>query len=193
MPQLLLGFIVILIVMGITVYRDPPTTQCDIQLEQVKNRLKKGFYRTYDRGKFESGIPRAFKKCLQTNSPGGCLDLFKRLDFFEEQVRTVPTHCGPSEPAQFVRKGLIKALRLMAQIGWGEKPPVNKYNTTAWLETTDLGLFCRMKRQFVRLYGKNTWKAFAWSVIPKLPEATTLEKRDQWNKSLFSYPCKGLY
>ena len=193
MPKLLFGFIVILIAMVVTVYRDPPTTQCQIQMEQVQKRLVNGFYQSYNRGKYQSGILSSFQNCLDTNSPGGCLDLFKRLDFFEEQIRTVPTHCGQDPATDFVRKALLKALRLLVRISWGDQPPINKYNKTAWLDTADLGLYCRLKRQFVRLYGKETYKSFAWFYIPKLPEATTLERRDQWNKSLFSYPCKGLY
>ena len=192
-PQLLLGFIVILAVLLITVYRDPPTTLCDVQMKNVRKQLVKGFYKSDDRGKFKTGIGDSYNKCIETNSPGGCFDVFKRFDFFEEQVRTTPTECGQHPSANFVKNSLMKGLKLLAMIGWGEKPPINKYNKAAWLDTSDLGLFCRMKRQMIRLYGKNTWKAFAWSTIAGLPESKTLPRKDQWGKSLFSFPCKGLY
>ncbi len=192
-PRLLLGFIVILIALFVLVFRDPPTTLCDIQMEEVKKRLVDGFLRDGSRGKYESGINTAFDNCLKSNSPGGCFDIFSRLNYFEKQIQSVPTQCGGHAEALFVRKALLKALRLMIKIAWGEAPPVNRYNKTSWLDASDIGLFCRLKRQFTRLYGESQWKGFATSLIPKLPDSQTLPKKEQWDLSMFSYSCTGVY
>jgi hypothetical protein len=192
-PKLLLGFIIIVLILLVLVYRDPPTTVCDIQMAELKKRLVKGFFQDDERGQYESGVMTAFNKCMNTNSPGGCYDIFRRFDYFEKQIQSVPNQCGTDDSALFVRKALIKALKLMIQIAWGEKPPVNRYNKTSWLDASDIGLFCRLKRQFERLYGEAQWKTFAQSLIPKLPEATTLPRKDQWDLSMFSYSCLGVY
>lgn len=189
----MLGFIVICgLLVGLYFY-DPPKGICDIQMEEITNRLNKGFFVDDHDGSYGKSAQAALDFCFTTNSPGGCHDLFTRLNFFEKIVKSLPTECGTSEAAGSVRKVLIKSLKLFGQIGWGEKPPINKYNKTSWLDTADLGLYCRLKRQYWRLYGKEDWKNFTWSVIPGLPEANTLEKKKKWELSLYSYNCKGLY
>ena len=119
--------------------------------------------------------------------------MFKRLHFFEKQIRTLPEKCGASEATLPIKKALEKALRLFAKIGWGGSPPENRYNKKAWLDNEDIGLYCRLKKQYQRLYGKNTWNIFAWSVIANLPKIETLKKnkREIWNRTLFSQNCKG--
>lgn len=193
MPKLLLGFVVILVVLIAMVFRDPPTTLCDIQMKEVNARLVKGFFIDTSDGIYGKSVMTAFHFCLRSNSPGGCLDLLSRLKFYEKQIKTIPAECGQHSSTVSVRQALEKAMRLFTKIAWGEKPPVNKYAKTAWLESEDLGLFCRLKRQYRRLYGSARWQNFIWSIIPNLPEAQTMSKKDMWDKSLFSYPCKGLY
>lgn len=192
MPKLLLGFIVIVGVLLFLVYNDPPKNLCDIQMAEVKKRLIKGFYRGNDRGRYESGIKSSYNNCMDTNSPGACLDIIKRYDFFEEQIRAVPKKCGPHPSTNFVKKLIEKGSRLIVMIGWGEKPPINRYNRTSWLDTADLALFCRLKGQYYRLFGKAQWKLFAKGTIGKLPDAKTLPRKEQWDKSLFAYSCNGL-
>ena len=191
-PPLLLGFLALVVALGVKMYQDPAITTCDIQLEHTKGMLAKNFYSRGGRGTFQAGVLSAFQNCLDTNSPGGCLEILNRLAYFEEQVRLVPQECGKSESAGFIIKGLLKGLRLMVQIGWGDEPPVNKYNKTSWFETSDIGLFCRMKNQYIRLQGKAQWQAFAYDFVLKLPKATELPKKQVWDRSLFSYPCRAL-
>ena len=119
--------------------------------------------------------------------------MFSRLVFFEKQIRTLPEECGPSPVSSPIRKALEKALRLFAKIAWGGKPPENKYSKLSWLDSMDIGLYCRLKRQYRRLYGQESWKNFTWSVIPTLPGVESLKKnkKEIWERSLFSQTCKG--
>ena len=136
MPKLFLGFLCILFTLLFLVfYYNPPITPCEIQMKQVHKKLKNGFYTHDKRGKYNKGVLAAFDTCLKTNSPGGCHDMFSRLDFFEEQVKTIPSECGQDSSTGAIRKALQKALRLFAMIAWGETPPMNRYNKTGWLES----------------------------------------------------------
>lgn len=194
LPNLLLGFFVILAVLGVMYYNDPPKTLCDIQMQEVNKRLGSGFFQNDSRGGgFESGVMTAFNHCLESNSPGGCHDMFKRFDYLEGIVKTVPTECGGHSSTSQIRGFLAKALRLFGKIAWGEKPPINKYNKTSWLDTADLGLFCRLKRQYQRLYGYQAWKNFVQGFAPTLPEAKDLERKKIFELCIYTYPCKGLY
>jgi len=214
MPPLLFGFVVIVAVLIGFRFYDPPKTLCDVQAEAVQKRLANGFYRSlgnnknsqaasleevqrnsddFSRSSLESSVIEAFNFCLSSNSPGGCFDMFSRLDFFEKQIRTIPTECGESLATEPLRKASEKALRLFLRLAWGEEAPKNKYNITSWLDTHDLGIYCRLKREYVRLFGKKQLNALAWSQIPTLPGAKDLTRKEMGERSLMSYPCKGLY
>lgn len=214
LPPLLLGFIVIVVVLIGFRFYDPPKTLCDVQAEAVKKRLVNGFYSSlgnnrysqaaaleeaqrqaddFSRSSLESSVLEAFNFCLRSNSAGGCYDMFSRLDFFEKQIRTIPTECGESPATAFLRKAGEKALRLFLRLAWGDEAPKNKYNITSWLDTHDLGIYCRLKRQYVRLFGKEQLNILAWSQIPLLPGAKDLSRKEMGERSLMSYPCKGLY
>ncbi len=175
-------------------FNDPPKTICDIQMEEVNKRLVKGFFQVDERGTgYEAGVMVAFEKCLESNSPGGCFDMFQRFDYLEGLVKSIPTDCGAHESTAKIKSFLAKGLRLFAKIAWGDTKPINKYNKTSWLDTADLGLFCRLKRQYQRLYGRDQWNIFVWNFLPTLNDANTLQKKELWELGLFSYPCKGLY
>lgn len=193
LPPLFLGFVVILLVMGGLYYNDPPKTLCDIQMQSISKQLANGFFSETSDGTYGRSANAAKKFCMSTNSPGGCHDMFKRLIYFEKQIRTLPAECGSAPAAAIIQSVLQKSLKLFVEIGWGSQPPRDKFNNTSWLDTSDLGIFCRMKTQYQRLYGKQAWKELTWSIIASLPEAQTLERRQQWERSLFSYQCKALY
>lgn len=193
-PKLLLGFIVICGVLIFMYFKNPPTTLCDIQMEEVNARLVKGFFQVDERGTgFEAGIMTAFEKCLESNSPGGCHDMFQRFDYLEGLVKTIPTECGSHVSTQSIANFLAKGLRLLGKIAWGDEKPINKYNKTSWLDTADLGMFCRLKRQYQRLYGKEAWDQFLAGFLPTLPSTDPLTMNERFELSLFSYPCGGLY
>lgn len=192
-PKLLFGFIVIVAVLIFMVFNNPPKTLCEIQMQEISERLSKRFIRGNDRGKFESKVTEALEICMASNSPGACKDIFDRFNFLEGVVRTLPTECG-SHPSSAKIKGFLhEAIRLFGKIAWGDTTPINRYNTTAWLDTSDLGLYCRIKRQYFRLYGKQAWKGYVQKVARSLPEAKNLRNKDLWQFSLYSYNCTGLY
>ena len=193
MPSLLLGFLIILaVVIGLRLF-DPPKTLCDVQMEVVTKKLNEKVYVDASDGTYNKGIAAALDFCITTNSPGGCYDIFKRIETLEDAVGTLPDECGQHDSTERVGKDLEIVLGLFAKIAWGAEPPKSKYDKTSWLDDSDLGLFCRLKHQYQRLYGKERWEAFLWSTAAKMPGITGLEKKDLWEKFLFSYPCKGLY
>jgi hypothetical protein len=193
LPKLLLGFIVILIVLLVLYFNDPPKTICDIQMQSVNASLVEGFYNNSKEGDFGKSAKAAKIFCLSSNSPGGCRDMLSRMDYLEKQIRTIPSECGYHASTKGIRSNLQISLKLLAEIAWGDKPPLDKYNKISWFDTRDLGLYCRLKLQHQRLYGKEAWNQFAFSVIATLPGANTLEKKELMDRTLYSYPCNGLY
>ncbi len=177
---------------GLSIY-DPPKTICDVQMDEVNSRLVKGFYQDNSEGLYGQSIKDAFDFCISTNSPGGCFDMFTRLTFFEKQIKTIPENCGSHTKIEPIKRALDRALKLFVELAWGDEPPNNKYNKTSWLDQRDIGLFCRLKNEYIRLFGPDTWKAHMGAIAPGLPGVESLQKKDIWEKSLFSYPCKGLY
>lgn len=192
MPKLMMGFLMIIASIVGLYYYDPPKTICDLQMEAVMAQLKRGFFSNKTTGSFGQGIDAALKFCMKTNSSGGCNDMFNRLNYFEKQVKSVPTECGGDPATAVVHDALRRGIRLIAEIAWGDKPPESKFNRTSWLENNDIALFCRLKTQYQRLYGEDKWQGVAWSTIANLPGVDTLTKRELWDRSLFSYPCSGL-
>ena len=185
-----------LVVVGVLIFMylsEPPITICDIQLETVRKKLNKDFLRR-NREKFgahDSPVGKSYDYCLQSNSTGGCYDLFRRLIIFERQLRTLPAQCGSHEGVQAFQSWLVKGISLMARIAWGEKPPETIYEKKGWLEEDQLALFCRMKREYKRLYGKSEWGRLRDGTLMKLPGAESLTRKDKWEKSIFSFPCRG--
>lgn len=193
MPKLLLGFLVILATLVGLRFYNPPLSICQVQMEEVQARLGKGFYQDSTSGLYGQSVLSAFDFCVSSNSAGGCYDMFQRLRYFEQQVKTLPEHCGSHVSAEPIEKALKKALRLFAQIAWGDKPPANKYNRTSWLDIRDIGLFCRLKVEYQRLFGKSALQEFILETNVTLPGASDLTSQEVWERCLFSYPCKGLY
>lgn len=193
LPKLFIGFVVILMVLIGLYLQDPPKTLCDIQMEAIEAQLMKGFYSKTKEGLFGRSVKSAKSFCLSSNSPGGCYDLFTRLSYFEKQVKTLPTQCGPHPSANKMRSILQKSIKLFVDIGWGDQAPKDKYNKTSWLDPGDLGLYCRLKYQHQRLYGKQVWQEFAWAALSTLPGVEALQKKQIWERSLFSYSCQGVF
>ena len=191
LPKLLLGTFAVLATMVFLYFNDPPKTLCDVQMEAVNKSLSVGFFSKKGPIKFQQGVMDAFNFCMEANSPGGCYDIFERLRFFEKQVRTIPSSCGGHKSVEKMLKALEKGIKLIVQIGWGEAPPETLFEKRAWMTNADLGLFCRMKREHIRLFGKKRWMAFREHVMAGLPEAQTMSRKQRWEKSLFSFPCKG--
>ena len=204
-PKLLLGAIVIVLTLAVIIYNDPPTTLCDIQMQAVNKKLAGKFFSTKSVGRvsddstvigastsgtYQKGVMSAFNFCIETNSPGGCYDIFNRLNYLEKQVRTIPNTCGEHSSTQKVRKALEKGIRLIVKVAWGEKPPENAYEKKAWLDINDIALYCRLKNQHQRIYGKKNWALFRDQVMGGLPEAKTMKRKDIWKKSLLSYKCR---
>lgn len=205
-PKLLLGTIIIVGTLFFLIYNDPPKTVCDIQMEVVNKNLVGKFYTNKGSGKvnaegqliggsalgsYQKGVGSAFDFCMKTNSAGGCYDMFSRLYYLEKQTKTIPKECGDHSSTTSIRDAVRKGIKLLVTIAWGETPPETAYEKVSWLDTSDIALFCKLQAQHQRLYGAS-WKQFRESVIMSLPEAKKLTRKERWEKSLFSYPCRQL-
>ncbi len=210
-PRPLLVFAALLTGIFLIFLIQEPHSVCNSQLETFK-LAQAGL--TYPRENEGKTRPAAFDRLLETckmgNSPGACYELFVLLKKVNRDLEASPQECLPElGSAPEIQRALVKGLQLMVQIAWGDRPPeAGGSAKTAWLEATDLALYCQLKANYMKAYGQEEWENFRLSVQQTLPgEAPILENgqclncqtmkkasealspEEIWSKSLFSVRC----
>lgn len=190
-PRFLLSVIVVVsVVVGLTLY-EPKATVCEIQMQVIVKKLRKHFtYRKEDGWTYNSKVNAKYKFCIQSNSMGGCHALIQRFNYYEKQVRTIPSSCKGHESISKMEKWMIRAIQLMARLAWGTELPADSTPIAGWLDTSTVALYCRMSREYGRLYGEDKLKALENHTISKLPGVDGLYKKDRRAKTLFATSCR---
>jgi len=173
---------------------DPPRTICDSQLEVFKKDQDRFLFSTEVRRiKRIPEIERLTDQCRQSAGPGGCFELFSKLGKLAEDLENIPRRCT-SEAGRVpeIRKGLLESLALMMMLAWGERPPVSYAQRFGWLDTSDVALFCRLKRQAEAFYGAAGWASYRSEVFKKLPGSEGMPRDQIWTRSLASASCERL-
>lgn len=191
LPPLFLGFVVIVVFLIAYRMYEPPVSLCDVQMQSVNENLKEGFLINPHKSKYERDIQYAYDFCLKTNSAGGCSDVLRRYNYFEKQIRNIPSSCGEEAATVPIRNITEKGMRLFLRLAWGEKPPENRYTITGWLDDKDLGTFCRLQHQYRRLFKGQSVEAFIHREVPRLPGAKELSPKDLRVRHLFNHPCRA--
>lgn len=152
---------------------------------------------------------RMVENCKIGNSPGSCLELFSGM-------RKMLRDMGASSQECFVKyadvpevdQALKKSLDLMVRLAWGHRSPDATMEKFGWLESSDLALYCQLKRTVVSVYGEQEYERLRLQIQNKLPgepeviedgvcmncevrktAPQVLTKEDIWVKSLFSLRC----
>lgn len=191
LPRSLLGLLVVGAILIYFIVSDPPQSACDAQMASVQEYLDRYVSRAKEDGwSYKSGFRDKYRACLKANSLGGCLVLIKRFKKFERQMRKVPKECSSHRLVAAKQKNYAMAIQLMAQLAWGAEPPSSLFEKKGWLDDESLALYCRLKKEHQRFYGSTAFRSLQESSLSGLPGAKELTRKQRWDRSLYSLPCK---
>lgn len=160
--------------------------------------------------------PAQFSKyldiCRQGASPGACYELFQQLRKLDKDIGVLSETCAVELASENeVKSALRESLKTFVQIGWGASIPVGTVQNYGWLEQTDLHLFCRLKRDYIVIFGRDEFEELRLQIQASLPgeaiivengnckncetrkKAVDLIAADEvWLKSLFALRCERI-
>lgn len=210
LPRWLVVSVVLIGASFLIIFINPPHTACDAQIEVVKERLKG---RLFPGKGVKTPLPPAYiaqmETCKFSNSPGGCYELFFTMRLVARELLNLDFTCNEAMGSiGEVRSSITSVIQLLAEIAWGEQPPNPGEMGRAWLEPTDLGLYCHLKDLYVRYNGPESFESFMDNVLKGLPgEAPVFEagacvncefrkkaldvmsREEVWAKSIFAVRC----
>jgi len=185
---------IVAMVVGLLVMRaiNPPTTICDAQLELFRDSQKKFLYPDAAvNGITKSSMIRQFvDTCKASNTPGACFELFQGLKKMAVDLGNIPEQCAEATgDEKQLTDWLWSSLRLMTLIAWGDKPPANYLQKSGWFDSSELSLFCELRRQSIRIYGNDTFRNWQETQLKSFPLAENLTREQVWSLSILSTPC----
>lgn len=194
LPKPVIAILIIAFGFVVIVLNDPPKTVCDAQIELFKQQQQEFLYaRTGAGGAAQPALIRELVAlCQSGNSPGGCFEFFVRLKKMNQDLDGIPGQCADAAAGdETLKSWTLGSLRLMSQIAWGDRGPTSYVRRNGWFDTSDISVFCDLRRHANRFYGFESMKAWEASVVSQLPEAEKLEGETAFQNSLFGVTCSG--
>src|SRR5690242_8391758 len=75
---------------------NPPHTVCDTDLDFLKQGQKNFIFKDpKDKLQRQTQFETAHAKCLETNTPGGCYELFRKLKQLKRDLDEISRDCRP--------------------------------------------------------------------------------------------------
>lgn len=203
-PKLLLGPLVVILVILYFVYDDPPKTVCDLQLEVFQKENEKYLYGfSKKKVRFSPEYQKQLSLCQQQNSPGACFDWMVGIKQTLHSARNIPNECS-QEKLSFLRRlrnwtGATDAMTPLKQwmnlslytfsaISWNESVIVRK-GLFNWMDEEDLNLYCRLKNEYIRLYGLQAYTQLQNGLHAQLIRQKKLSAKEVWERTVLSYRC----
>jgi hypothetical protein len=190
-PKNLLAFLAIAGGILFIVISQPPHTICDSQLETLNGSQRRFLFKDPKSKQITSTRYQQLREvCMNTNTPGGCYELFQDLKTMLHDLSILPKQCAPqvADVKEF-RMALWDSAALLVKLAWGETPPSTYASKFGWLDTADLALFCRLWDRIAVIYPENDWAVFRDKMMVELPGAKDLSRNSVWDLSLFSISC----
>jgi|FLYM01.1.fsa_nt_gi hypothetical protein len=191
LPKGLLAFLALFGGILFIVFSDPPKTVCDAQKDVFKRNQMSFLYldpkfKTQKTTKFE----RLFEYCKNTNTPGGCLELFQLTKRLLDDLNAVPLDCR-SEVASSseVKKVITYLTELLVRLAWGSQPPQTYAQKMGWLDVADVSLFCQLQVRYSEYFGMSAWEGLREKLLKDLPGAETMTRSQVWDFSILSENC----
>lgn len=194
LPKTILAVLALLVGFVFIILNDPPKSVCSVQIENFREAQKRFLYsETINNVRRPALAEEQLRICRAANSPGGCNELFFQLRILSKDLGSVPSQCsstigGEAEVANF----LWKSYRLIVELAWGSKPPIGYESRFAWLDSSDLALFCDLKRNITDIYGEERHKTFQEEMFQSLPGASELTREQIWQRTILSTRCDAV-
>lgn len=176
---------------GYIVLSDPPKGVCDAQMDVFK-KIQKEFLYLDPKKEFikTTGFMREYERCQSTNAPGGCYELFDKTKKFLADVEAIPKECVDKVRGESaIKETIVKAFDLMVRIAWGSKPPELYNEKFKWLDSSDMALFCRLKKNYDFILGNEALAKKRESYFEELPGAKALPRQKAWESMILSENC----
>ena len=177
LPRSVLATLLIGIGIFFIVLNDPPHHICDTQIEHFKSKQSK-----------IEDWEKLIEVCRETNSPGGCYEMFAHLRITLKHFYLVSKECiEPLSRLSEVKKKLLEGMEWMARLAWREEVlsgTVDKFN---WIGPADMTLFCNIKDRVIVIYGRQTFLDFEKKLLTKLSESA--DPKIVRKKSILSEYC----
>lgn len=218
-PQPILVLVVLSIALGFFVISNPLKDECDVKIKIFEKDMRGILIsvRGSDNKTKFAQIDYWKKNCKTGNSLGACSDYFMGLRRLADSLRLVPDKCmvryvedNPGFPNQ-----ILDGIKVFVLAAWGEAPPMNVQSRAGWLTSADITTFCRLKIFIEKIYEPEDIKSFRSKLFAELPDAWSdtvsvaernpelrpkalksilnptgsLDSREVYEKSLFSYRC----
>lgn len=170
---------------------NPPYSACDSQFEIFKQNQTPFLYLDSTK-KFstETGLQMSLKICEERNLPGSCFRYFEGLRFLMRSIDTVSYECQPSIlKNDEVKKALFDAVAFIVRLAWGLNPPQTYLDKTGWLDTVHLTTYCEIQSKIIDFFSPDDWSQLREQVLISLPGNETLDRKELWNRSIFSLKC----
>ena len=189
-PKGLVAFVAIALGIGLIVLSDPPKTKCDAQAELFKEKQQGFIYLREGEKDTPTHYKKLFDFCQEANSPGGCYELFQKLNQFLAEIKNTNLECR-SEILKLkaVKESLWQSVELFVRLAWGDEPPMGFYDKLSWLDVADLNLYCQLREVIRDDYSPSAWEKFRERMFKELPKAKSLPQGQAWNKLLLSVDC----
>jgi hypothetical protein len=171
-PRPILVFIVLAIAIVFFVYNDPLKDECEVQTslfekktEGILSSVKKNRKIQYPQ------IVYWRDRCKTGNSIGSCDDYFEGLRVITGHLRSVNDNCQIKYAEQNANFSVIvtQAVKIMALVAWGEKPPAGLAERIGWLNESNLRTFCYLKKTFLMLGGEENFQLLREQVYREYP------------------------
>jgi hypothetical protein len=191
-PKFILGPMAVILGIIYFVVQDPPRTICDEQFSIFKKENAKYLY-PYEKNSIvvPPGIKRDIEACRIGNSPGGCYDWLEGIKKMVHATRNIPDKCGGSRIEELapLKQWFDQSMFLFSQISWNNTGTIRD-GLFNWLEQDDMAMFCRLKDEYIRLIGKDEWRALENSLGVGLMKLKKTPKKETWERTILSHKCR---
>lgn len=170
---------------------NPPHTKCDSQFEIFQKAETPFLYKDPTK-KFmnETELQTSIKICQEKNLPGACFQFFEGLRYLIKDIKTISYDCRPdilSKPE--ISKSIWQSLGAIFELAWGKEPPQSYLDKMGWLDNVHVNVFCELQALAKESFSQGEWEAFREKTLSSLPGASTVGRKEVWNRSLFTLKC----
>ena len=194
LPKTILAVLALVVGFVFIILNDPPKSVCTVQLENFKEAQKRFLYSETNNGvRRPAQVEELLRLCRNSNGPGGCNELFLKLKILNEDLESVPSQCASTLASETeVNTHLWKSYRIIVELAWGARPPVGYENRYAWMGSSDVALFCTLKRNLIATFGEDRHKNFQEEIFKTLPGAESLTRDQIWQRTILSTRCDSV-
>ncbi len=178
-PMLVLG--VLSLALAFIIFKNPMADECEVQAKNFDRNTKGLLFPVKIKNKIQFAKLTPLRDiCRDGNSIGACSDYFEGLRKVSSEFKLMSDQCKLkyAELNEGFLPQIRAALKVMALVAWGEKPPAGPAERMGWLTEPDTRSFCQLKKIYSTIAGEESFLLTRDEVYREYP--------DQWAESSVS-------